>query len=43
MNLTVQLSDEEGKLGSLTKQMDSMKMDVQKKRQAFDQKRETFD
>jgi chromosome segregation protein len=40
---TVQLSDEEGKLGNLSEQMDSMKMDVQTKRQTFDEKRGTVD
>jgi chromosome segregation protein len=40
---TVQLGEEEGKLGKLQQQLDEMKMDVAARRQVFDDKRGTVD
>ncbi|MCW3115010.1 MAG: chromosome partition protein smc [Segetibacter sp.] len=40
---TLQLGEEEGKLGNLQQQLDEMKMDLASKRQVFDDKRGTVD
>src|SRR4051812_41481727 len=40
---TLQLGEEEGKLGKLQQQLDEMKMDVAARRQVFDDKRGTVD
>ena len=40
---TVQLGEEEGKLGNLQQQLDEMKLDVAAKRQVFDDTRSTVD